>query len=105
MFLYPSFEWIQIEVTSHCNCACIYCPHTVCADRWISRHIPLSSIKKLIPAFKKTRLVYLQGWGEPFLHPELFTITEMVKEAGSMVGTTTNGTLLHDEMIEKIVES
>jgi MoaA/NifB/PqqE/SkfB family radical SAM enzyme len=99
------FDWIQVEVTSACNAACIYCPRTVYKDRWANRHLPLETFKKLVPAFSETRHVHLQGWGEPFLHPDFFEMVAIAKGAGCRVGTTTNGMLLNREMIERVVES
>jgi MoaA/NifB/PqqE/SkfB family radical SAM enzyme len=101
----PGWDWIQVEVTSDCNAACIYCPRTLYRDRWADRHLPLETFKKLVPAFSETRHVHLQGWGEPFLHPDFFEMVAIAKGAGCRVGTTTNGMLLNREKIEKVVES
>jgi len=101
----PTLDWIQVEVSSHCNAACTYCPRTVYRDRWEDRHLPLASFERLLPAFSKTELVYLQGWGEPFLNPDFFSMAAMAKGAGCRVGTTTNGMLLTPERIEKILET
>ena len=99
------WDWIQVEVTSDCNAACIYCPRTLYKDRWLDRHLPLEAFKKLVPAFSEVRHVHLQGWGEPFLHPDFFEMVAIAKGANCRVGTTTNGTLLNREKIEKVVES
>jgi MoaA/NifB/PqqE/SkfB family radical SAM enzyme len=56
-----------------------------------------------MPAFRKTNLVYLQGWGEPFTHPQFFEMLKLAKQAGCEVGTTTNGTLLNRDLIKKLV--
>jgi len=98
-------DWIQIEVTSHCNGECVYCPHTVYRDAWINRHLPLPTFEKLLPIFATTNLVYLQGWGEPLLHPDFFTLVTMAKKTGCRVGFTTNGTLLTKEVARQVVES
>jgi len=103
--LYPSLDWIQVELTSYCNASCIYCPRHIYKDAWINRNLSLNDFERLKPAFKKTHLVYLQGWGEPFLNTELFTMVNIAKEAGCKVGTTTNGMLLNEENIYRIVES
>jgi MoaA/NifB/PqqE/SkfB family radical SAM enzyme len=103
--LAPTFDWIQVEVTSACNAACIYCPRTVYRDVWEDRHLPLDTFRKLEPAFAKTRHVHLQGWGEPFLHPDFFGMVAIAKAAGCRVGTTTNALLLNRERISRIVES
>ncbi|OGP71994.1 MAG: hypothetical protein A2Y80_05945 [Deltaproteobacteria bacterium RBG_13_58_19] len=103
-FLPKRLDWIQVEVTSHCNAACIYCPRTAYQDKWVSRHLPLETFKKILPALARTRLVFLQGWGEPFLHPDFFRLVSLAKQAGCQVGTTTNGMLLDAEKITKLVE-
>ncbi len=101
----PRFDWIQVEVTSDCPAACCYCPRTAYRDIWQNRYLPLESFKRLQSAFALSRMVHLQGWGEPFLHPEFFTMTAIAKAAGCRVGTTTNGMLLNPERITRLVAS
>lgn len=101
----PKLDWLQVEVTSYCNAACVYCPHTVYQGQWTSRHMSLATFAKLLPSFARTRLVYLQGWGEPLLNPDFFSMVSMAKDAGCQVGTTTNGMLLDDGKIRRLVES
>jgi len=101
----PAFDWIQVEVTSACNAACIYCPRTFYRESWEDRHLPLDVFRRLVPAFAKTRHVHLQGWGEPFLHPDFFEMVAIAKAAGCRVGTTTNAMLLNKERITRIIES
>ncbi len=92
-----------MEVSSHCDASCIYCPHTAYKEQWQNRYLPMEAFQNLIPAFVKTRLVYLQGWGEPCTHPHFFDMLRMAKKADCMVGTTTNGTLINQKLIEKLV--
>jgi MoaA/NifB/PqqE/SkfB family radical SAM enzyme len=101
----PRTAWIQVEVTTRCNAACFYCPRTVYRDAWHDRSISLAAFRRLLPAFRKTRLVHLQGWGEPFLHPDFFTLAALAQEAGCRVSTTTNGTLLDEEKLRQVVAS
>lgn len=96
-------DWIQVEVTSHCNATCSYCPRTVYRGAWRDRILSPKTFERLSVAFPKTKLVYLQGWGEPFLNPELMTMARIAKAAGCAVGTTTNGMLLNAEMIRQLV--
>lgn len=91
---YPRLDWIQVEITSQCNSDCLYCPQHAYRDQWQTRKLSVKAFESMTPAFKKSRLVYLQGWGEPFLHPGFFDMARIVKSAGAKVGTTTNGTLL-----------
>lgn len=101
--LLPPLDWIQVEVSSYCNALCSYCPRTVYRDDWQDRHLPLAEFQKLLPAFTKTNMVYLQGWGEPFLNPDFFEMVRLVKKAGCRVGVTTNGMLLNEDKIERLL--
>ncbi|MBW1801697.1 MAG: radical SAM protein [Deltaproteobacteria bacterium] len=101
---YPFLDWIQIEISSYCNAQCIYCPHTIYAKNWQNRFMPVDVFETLLPAFKRTKLVHLQGWGEPFTHPHFVDMLRSVKKVGCQVGTTTNGMLLDGEMIETLVK-
>jgi MoaA/NifB/PqqE/SkfB family radical SAM enzyme len=100
---YPSLDWIQVEISSYCNGKCIYCPHTEYQKNWENRYLPMEFFQNLIPAFAKTNLVHLQGWGEPFTHPDFFDMLRAAKKVGCVVGTTTNGSLLSREKIEALV--
>jgi MoaA/NifB/PqqE/SkfB family radical SAM enzyme len=63
----------------------------------------LAAFRKLLPFFKKTKLAHLQGWGEPLLHPDFFTMAALAKDAGCRVGTTSNGMLLDPVKIRQTV--
>lgn len=99
----PFLDWIQVEVTSHCNAECVYCPHTVYRKTWQASHMSIDLFKKLSPAFRRTDLAYLQGWGEPLLHPRFFEMVRIAKGCGCLVGTTTNGLLCNGETAERMV--
>jgi MoaA/NifB/PqqE/SkfB family radical SAM enzyme len=104
-FFSPAFQWLQVEVSSLCNGACIYCPRTIFRKDWQGQNMTLETFRKLEPALKRTKLVYLQGWGEPFLNPDFFEMVRIAKNAGCQTGTTTNGILIGQDMIEKIFDS
>jgi len=65
----------------------------------------LNTFRKLGPALKRTRLVYLQGWGEPFLNPDFFEMVKFAKNAGCQTGTTTNGILIDQAIIGRVFDS
>lgn len=73
-------------------------------DRWHSQHMEESLFLSLLPVFKNTRLVHLQGWGDPFTHPNFFHFARLAKSAGCQVGTTTNAMLLNERMCEQLIE-
>jgi MoaA/NifB/PqqE/SkfB family radical SAM enzyme len=101
---FPSLDWIQVEISSYCNGECIYCPHTTYKKNWQDRLLPLEMFQSLVPAFPKTNFIHLQGWGEPFINPHFGEMLKIAKHAGCMVGTTTNGTLIDDEIIRMLVD-
>ncbi|MEJ5226516.1 radical SAM protein [Thermodesulfovibrio sp.] len=103
-FLMPSLSWIQLEISGLCNASCFYCPHTVFRKNWKGRNLSLSEFNKILPFLKKTELLYLQGWGEPFCNPDFFTFVEIAKKYNTKVGTTTNGTLIEEKHLEKMVD-
>lgn len=102
---HPVLDWLQFEVTTRCNAACTYCPHTVYRQNWTNTDMPLELFKTLAPAMRKAKMVHLQGWGEPFLHPDIFSMIRFAKQQGCRVSTTTNGMCLDDARIDDILSS
>jgi MoaA/NifB/PqqE/SkfB family radical SAM enzyme len=100
----PSLDWIQVEVSSRCNADCIYCPRHVWRERWQAQLLPFELYRQALGGVR-TRLVHLQGWGEPLTHPSLAEMIRTAHTASRFVGTTTNGMLLTRERIEALVDS
>jgi len=100
----PTLDWVQVEISTCCNGACIYCPHTLMKDRWASKQMPLKLFHELIPFLKYTDMVYLQGWGEPLLNKNIFEMIRICKDKVKCVGFTTNGMLLSEDTIRKLVD-
>ncbi len=101
----PMLDWIQVEITSRCNASCRYCPRTAYGNRWADRDLSWDLFHALLPFFATTRLVHLQGWGEPLLHRDFFDMIGLARKAGCRVSTTTNGMLLDQQNITRLVES
>jgi MoaA/NifB/PqqE/SkfB family radical SAM enzyme len=99
------FDWLQIEVSSHCNAACEYCPVTHHRYSRGAGFIDDETFSNLEGTFPSADLVFLQGWGEPLLHPHFFTLVRKVKAAGTRVGFATNGILLTAENVQHLLET
>lgn len=97
----PELDWIQVEVTSRCNAACIYCPQPLLYKK---EHMPFGLFNKLLPYIGYTNLIYLQGWGEPLLNPDLLAMIGACKAKGNRVGFTTNGMPLSDKIIRRLID-
>jgi len=102
-FRLPIFRWVQVEISSHCRSGCLYCPRSIFKESWSERLMPPALFRELLPALKKTALVYLQGWGEPFTNPDILEMIRLAHQCGCRVGTSTNGMLLESSMIEALV--
>ncbi len=102
---FPRLDWIQIEITTHCNGDCLYCPRSAWRSHWQARHLPPEIYEKLLPTFHQAGLVHLQGWGEPLTHPGFLSFLKRAKQAGARVGTTTNGTRITSDTAERLVDS
>jgi MoaA/NifB/PqqE/SkfB family radical SAM enzyme len=96
------FRAMQVEVTTSCNFSCQMCP--MGAEKARGRDMEWSTYLKLAEEFPMTEIVYLQGWGEPLLHPEIIPMVELAKSKGCQVGFTTNGSLLSEETIVRLVD-
>lgn len=98
-------DTIQLEVTSHCFGRCAYCPHSTMADQWKARHLQPRTLVRLWPLLLETRRVHLQGWGEPFLHPDFLNLVSLVRRADCQASTTTCGLLMNEALAAKLVDS
>jgi len=94
-----------VEVSSQCHAACIYCPTAIYRQEGSNLLMSLDTFTRLSPSFSQTKLVYLQGWGEPFLNPHFLEMARIAKSTGCKVGTTTNGMLLDADKLIELVRS
>lgn len=89
---------LQLEITNDCNRNCSICMRRV-STRDVG-HLSKDDFEKIpLERFKE---VAFHGWGEPFLHPDLFEFVKRAKELGVKTSLITNGTLLIDRMDELI---
>jgi MoaA/NifB/PqqE/SkfB family radical SAM enzyme len=96
------FDWIQVEVSAVCNASCAYCLLTCYKSQWGGDLMDMQTFETLKPNFAITDLVFLQGWGEPLLHPQFWDMVKEVKSAGAKVGFTTNGMPLTDKHLHHL---
>jgi MoaA/NifB/PqqE/SkfB family radical SAM enzyme len=74
-------------------------------DKWGQGDFPWELYRNaLAPYFADVAWVYLQGWGEPLLHPRLWDMFRLAKEKAQQVGFTTNGMLLNEKNARRLVE-
>ena len=97
----PFFAW-QIELTSRCPLKCRMCAKEGSGD-WRGCDMDISNFKKLVPYFKETEHVILQGWGEPLLYKDLIEAVRIVKTQGAKVGFVTSGTGMNKHIMSELI--
>lgn len=98
------FDWLQVEVSAVCNASCAYCTLTCYHDVRKGGLMDMNTFARLEPYFANAGLVFLQGWGEPLLHPQFWEMARRAKASGAAVGFTTNGTLLDEAALSELFE-
>jgi MoaA/NifB/PqqE/SkfB family radical SAM enzyme len=88
-------ECAQIEITTWCNFACQQCSRTthMALGTWKNEHVPLERCRNIIDKLPRTRAIYLQGIGEPSMHPDFVEILELSASSGKFdsIHFNTNG--------------
>jgi len=95
---------IGIEITNRCNLDCVMCPRR--QMKRLVGDMSFTLFKKIIDEIKgKIKFIWLQNYGEPFLHPDIFHMIQYAKESGLMVGVSTNATLIKSNVAKEIFNS
>ncbi|MBF0455617.1 MAG: radical SAM protein [Magnetococcales bacterium] len=100
------YKIVQIEVTNRCNMRCTFCPLP-------ERDLPLRDMKQKevsdileeIAQFEGVEYVAFHQFGETLLYDELWACIAQSRQLGLACQLTTNGLLLKDEVIEKILQT
>lgn len=95
----------DIELTNRCNAQCTFCPRDQTPDQGfmsfdtfkksVERALELDTIPKF----------HFAGQGEPTLHPQLPEFAEYMASMGLEFGFTTNGSLLTQELSQRILDA
>ena len=91
----------QIEPTTKCNFTCGFC----CGRQMDQSNLSLSNFKQVLDLFPDIQHLELQGEGEPLIHPEFFEMIDLANKKGINLSFITNGSLLTDANIQKILNS
>jgi MoaA/NifB/PqqE/SkfB family radical SAM enzyme len=104
---------IIIDVTEVCNLACVHCPHPEFkkSEYYDTRHLNPILNKKIIDEVRdygqgKTQYIRYTSDGEPLIHPKAYDMVEYaVVNSGVFVTLTTNGTIMNEKRIRKLLDS
>jgi len=62
-------------------------------------------LKAIVEEADSANLIYLSGWGEPLMRPDLPELVRCIRTSGAEAGFTTNGILLDRKRAQKLVEA
>jgi MoaA/NifB/PqqE/SkfB family radical SAM enzyme len=99
------FRVIQIEVTNRCNMACSFCPLPIREGEL--RDIADTDTFRLLDDVAKidgVDFVAFHQYGEPLLYPRIWECIARCRELGLRSQLVTNGLLLTDRNIAKLLE-
>ncbi len=101
---------VQIDLNGKCNNDCIGCwvhsPFIKNPPRDKNLTLPFIKVKRLIEDLSRlgTEEIFLSGAGEPFLHPDILEIIELIKNKGLRLNIITNFTLINEEKAKRIID-
>ena len=93
---------IQLEPTTACNLRCKTCVRTKAIDA--PQHLSVENFQRVLQQIHPDKITF-SGLGEPFTNPRLLEMIALAKQQGCSINTTTNATLLTQEICDKIVKS
>jgi MoaA/NifB/PqqE/SkfB family radical SAM enzyme len=102
---------VIVDVTEVCDLACIHCPHPVFkkSKYYSGCSLSLDLNEKVIDEVKHhgqniTQYVRYCAEGEPLINPRIYEMIEYAsRNSGTTVTLTTNGTLMNERRIERLL--
>lgn len=107
---------IQIYINEVCNFRCFYCIKSKSKEeqnqnKVFSRQMSFEKFKKIINNITewggKIKILLLQGWGEPLLHPDIVKMVAYAKEkmVADKIRIISNGSLLTHEITDALIDA
>lgn len=99
------FNNIFIELTSHCNFKCTFCPDPIMQRK--RGMMELNLFKNIVLQIREDNLtdtVNFHLMGEPSLHPDIIESAIFAKKNGLKISLTTNGSLMTAEVVKKLID-
>jgi len=104
---------VIVDATEVCNLACIHCPHPDFkkSEQYSARYLDLELHHKMVEEVREhgkgcTQFIRYTSNGEPLVHPKIYDMLDYaVARSGVFVTLTTNGTILKEKRIGKLLAS
>jgi len=104
---------VMVDITEVCNLGCIHCTHPKfkASSSYNKRMLKPEINKKMVDEVAKygkgiTKYIRYTSNGEPLVHPKSYEILQYaVDNSGTKVTLTTNGTLLKEKKMKKLLST
>ncbi len=97
---------LYLEVTNSCNLDCLICMRSVWDEPpGVIAPATFERLLEGLRAFSPSPTVFIGGFGEPLLHPEIVTMVRALKNLGAQVELITNGVLLTEERSQGLIQA
>lgn len=104
--------WLLIYVTDLCNLRCKMCPHHTPGDASDFNFMKQTKgtmipgvFENILDKYPESTLVMFAGVGEPLVNPNFVKLAETAAERKKIINLVTNGVLLDEEKIKKIIST
>jgi len=96
---------VYVEITNKCNLNCATCMRNV----WDVQYggMSLETFKRILSSLEdmpQKPEIFFGGYGEPLSHPQCLDMIELAKAAGHSVALISNGTLLTEQVSQRLVD-
>jgi MoaA/NifB/PqqE/SkfB family radical SAM enzyme len=101
-----SLSRVIVEISNTCNLNCSICARHVWIDpEGLMSRETFSRFLTQLEGFNPLPEVFLGGYGEPLLHPDIIPFISSIKRLGVKTGLVTNGTLINQSISSQIKNS
>lgn len=108
LYDHPQLRSLFLEVTSRCNAKCEHCGSR-CGEKIqkdeISKEKLMETLKEVAEHYDPKKILLCVTGGEPLLRKDLFEIMEYATSLGFHWGMTSNGILIDEKMVKKLVKA
>ena len=108
LFTHPSLQMVFLELTRKCNLNCAHCGSS-CPSKPTLAVLRTDTIARTTAAIAANadpgQTMFCLTGGEPLLNPEWETIAKMISSYGFHWGMTSNGTMIDENVVERLFQA
>ncbi len=107
LWAHPQLTYLFFELTDRCNLNCMHCGSSCLNTNasYLDYEVISRTLTEVADRYDVKNIMICVTGGEPLLHPDFIRVISKSHELGFSVGITTNGTLIDDQMANKLLEA